>query len=310
MTVWKAGALWCLLAASGAAHAATGLVWQWPEDEARRFRLKADISLHQAVMLEAEYNRSARVYDLAIALDVKCTPTRLGKSSIEVACDVDAAQLQAGGEDDDNLPMILQEWDDKLENDARIQMSFTNDGKVREIDLVGLNERNQRIRLIKETLHAFVTRMFSTFDLQLPKEGDDEGKSWRQRSEMVVQLPMITGSAGSSQLNSTVSSVDGDHAIIDTVGRSTLMIGQQVSGPGNSRPPDVFDLTLSSRAVFDTAQGILVGRTLQVRGDLTPSSGSAMGTKPAPYLFAAEVQYVPPGAAMPMLGDSTVRPMR
>jgi len=49
---------------------------------------------------------------------------------------------------------------------------------------------------------------------------------------------------------------------------------------------------------------------MQVRGDLTPSSGSAMGRAPAPYLFAAELQYVPPGTAMPNLGPTKVRPMK
>jgi len=298
------------LAGPSAAHGADGLEWNWPEDESRRYRLKSEFSLHQAMMFYAEYNRSARVYDAAFALDVKCAPTRTTNKVIEVECDVDAAQIQAGGEDDGNLQEILEEWDTKLEEDAKVQLIFTTDGKVRQIDLLGLNERNQRIRLIKETMHAFVTRMFSTFDLQLPKNGDDEGQPWKQRSELVLQLPLITGGAGSSKITSKVSEGEDGAVQIDTTGRASLMAGEQVSGPGDTRPPDIFDLTVSSRAAFDTDEGLLASRAMQVTGELTPSSGSAMGTNAAPYVFASELTYVPPGTAMPNLGPTKVRPMR
>jgi len=290
------------------AQAATGLQWQWPEETKRRYRVKSDISLHGAIMMEAEYNRSARVYDLAIAMDVDCTPSRVGKT-FELLCAIDKVQMQAGGEDDGNLLEILQEWASKLE-EAEVLLLLSADGKVKQVDLRGMNERNQRIRRIKETLHAFVTRMFSTFDLQLPKGGDDEGEAWKQRSELVLQLPLLTGGAGSSQLSSSATEEEGSNVVIDTTGRASLMIGQQITGPGDTRPPDVFDLTLSSRSVFDTEQGLLTSRAMQVRGDLTPSSGSAMGRAPAPYLFAAELQYVPPGTAMPNLGPTKVRPMK
>ncbi len=302
----------CLAMAAGivpTAHAADGLVWQWPEGETRRYRLKADLQLHQAMFLQAEYNKDSRVYDLAYAVDLDCKAVEQGKGFL-VTCDIDDAQLTAAGEDPDNLLPILDEWDGKLTDSAKVQLTLTEDGRVKEIDLLGLNERNQRIRLIKETMHALLSRGLSAFDLQLPKKGNDEGESWKQKSELVMQLPILVGGVGSSQLRNEVSGDDGGLPVIDTTGRGSLMIGEQISGPGDTRPPDVFDFTVSARGTFDPAKGMLVSRAMMVQGTLTPGSGSAMGTVAAPYILAADLQYVAPGTPSTMLGNNAVRPMK
>jgi hypothetical protein len=255
----------------------------------------------------SEYNKDSRVFDVAYALDLSCKASEQGKSYL-VTCDVDDAQLTAAGEDADNLLTVLDEWDEKLVNDATVEITLTPDGKVKEIDLVGLNERNQRIRSIKETMHAVLARGLSSFDLQLPKKGVAEG-TWKQKSELVMQLPVLVGGVGSSQLQNSVSGEQEGLPVIDTVGRGSLMVGEQVEGPGDTRPPDIFDFEVSARGTFDNDKGMLVSRAGLVKGQLTPGSGSALGTTPAPYVLAIDLTNVPAGAQTTMLGKNAAKGM-
>lgn len=300
-----AGLTWMALVAP-VASAADGLTWQWPEGETRRYRLKANLKLHQAMFFMAEYNTESRVYDVAYALDMSCTAAPQGKGLL-ATCDIDDVQFSAAGEDPDNLLPILDEWDQKLVNDSTIELTLTDDGKLKEVDLIGLNERNNRIRGIKETMHALLTRGFSTFDLQLPKKGSDGGESWKQKSELVMQLPVLVGGVGSSQLQNEVTGEADGVATIETTGRGSLMVGEMVEGPGDRRPPDVFDFTVASTADFDTEAGFLRSRVLQVHGELTPGSGSALGTVAAPYDLTTSLKYIAPGSAQTMLGNNAAR---
>lgn len=300
------GALAWLAFGAPMASAADGLVWQWPEGESHRYRLKTSLQLHQAMFFMAEYNAESRVYDVAYALDLTCTGGPQGKGLL-VRCDIDGAQFSAAGEDPDNLLPILDEWDQKLVEDCTVELTLTEDGRLKEVDLIGLNERNNRIRSIKETMHALLTRGFSTFDLQLPKKGDDEGAPWKQKSEMVMQLPVLVGGVGSSQLQNAVTGVEDGVATIETTGRGSLMVGELVEGPGDRRPPDVFDFEVSARGAFDTEAGFLRSRVLSVHGELTPGSGSALGTVAAPYDLSANLLYVAPGSAQTMLGNNAAR---
>ncbi len=292
---------------SAPAVAAEGLAWQWPDGEVRRYRLAADVKLPNPIIFSNEYNKDARVYDFAVAVDAACQPTGSVGKGWEVACDITAAQLNANiTKNDVNIGLeILDQWDQKLVDDATVVFVLSEDGKVKDFDVQGLNERNTRIRLIKETMRLVLMRGFAAFDLNLPKKGDGT-KPWKQSTQLSLVLPVITGMAGATQMQSEVASEDGSRVTIDTTGRGALSVLQ--SGQDARLAPDTYDSVIRSRSVFDTATGNLLERSYLVESNLTPGSGSAVGgAQQVPYVQAVQLTYVADGVPMTNLGPNAVK---
>ncbi len=296
------GALVTSVAAPAAA--ATGVEWQWPEGEVRKYRVAADVTMNQVLIFSKEYNKDVRVYDYAFVVDVDCKPTSATGKGWELACDITEAQLNASvAKNDLNIGLeVLDEWDQKLVDDAILTFELTADGKVKDFDIQGLNERNTRIRMIKETMRPVLLRGFSAFDLNLPKKGD-AAKPWKQKTQLALMLPVINGMLGATQLQSEVAEEDGTKLTIDTVGRGTLTMQQE--GADTRLAPDSYDSVMRSRSVFDTATGNLLERSYLVESQLTPGSGSAVGgVEQTPYIQAVQLTYRADGMPMPMLGPN------
>ena len=294
-------------ALSAPAWGADGLVWKWPEGEVRRYRLAADLKLPNPIIFSNDYNKDVRVYDFAVAVDAACQSARTAGNGWDIACDITAAQLNANVASHDlNIGLeVLDQWDQKLVDDATVTFFLSADGKVKDFDIQGLNERNQRIRLVKETMRLVLQRAFAAFDLNLPKKGEG-GKPWKQKGQMELYLPVITGMAGSTQLQSEVVEEDGSKVTIDTSGRGALSVLQ--SGQDGRLPPDTYDSVLRSRAVFDTATGNLLQRSYLVESTLTPGSGSAIGgVQQVPYVQGVELTYVADGVPMANLGPNVAK---
>jgi len=301
-------ALGALVSASAApAVAATGVEWQWPDDEVRRYRIAADVKLTQPLLFSAEYNKDVRVFDFAVAIDTKCQPTRAMSKGWEIACDVTEAQFNAHAAAND-VPIgmeVLAEWDQKLVDNATVTFVLTTDGRVQDFDVDGLNERNTRIRMIKETMRLVLLRGFAAFDLNLPKNGDG-AKPWKQKTQVMLQLPVIDGMAGATQLQSEVAEEEGSKLTIDTVGRGTLTMQEVL----DRKTPDSYDAVVRSRSLFDTSTGNLLERSYLVESNLTPGSGSAVGAQQVPYIQAVQLTYVADGMPMDMLGANSVETMQ
>ncbi len=289
------------------AAAATGVEWRWPDDEVRRYRIAADVALTQPLLFSADYNKDVRVFDFAVALDTKCQPTRALSKGWEIACDITEVQFNVHAAAND-VPIgmeVLAEWDQKLVDDAMVTFVLTTDGRVRDFDLEGLNERNTRIRMVKETMRLVLLRGFAAFDLNLPKNGEG-AKPWKQKTQLILHLPVIDGMTGAARLQSEVSAEDGSKLTIDTVGSGTVMMQEVLA----RKTPDSYDAVVRSRSVFDTSTGNLLERSYLVESNLTPGSGSAVGSQQVPYIQAVQLTYVSDGMPMDMLGANTVEEMQ
>jgi len=296
--------------AAAPAAAATGVEWQWPDGEVRKYRVAADVKMPQVLIFSNDYNKDVRVYDYAFIVDVDCMPTRATGKGWELACDITEAQFNANVASNDlNIGLeVLDQWDQKLVDNAKVTFELTSDGKVKDFDLQGLNERNTRIRMIKETMRPVLLRGFSAFDLNLPKKGD-ASKPWKQKTQLALMLPVINGMLGATQLQSEVAEEEGTKVTIDTVGRGTLTM-DLMAGSG-AAPPDSYDSVMRSRSAFDTATGNLLERSYLVESQLTPGSGSAIGgTEQTPYVQAVQLTYRADGMPMPMLGPNKVEEVK
>lgn len=287
------------LMGSSAAHATEGLEWKWEVGAERTFLFQAQVRLAEMLYFPAPLNQDLRVVEFYLAAVSDCrAEAAAGKKAWELRCTFEDVQLTAAPPEADagkGLIEILDAYDQMLLA-AEAQLVFGRDGRVRNFDLEGVDASIRRQRVMQEVLRLVLLRAFAGLDLQLPKHGDDGGKSWRQSETFAMQLPKSMGTMGGIQLDSSVTATDGAVVTIDTVGKGTVSSGESIGAPGEERPRNFFDLEMRSRATFDTAQGVLLSRDYVVSGEPTASSVLATGVAGTAYVQAIHVELIPPNA--------------
>jgi len=305
----RAVAALALLALPASAHATAGL--QWTFHGPRQFILHADLQLPELLHLTAQRNHEVKVSEIDFAVVTTCTPDEtLGKRGWELMCKLDDLAMKAAparGKDDLVLP-VLDDWDQVLTG-ASVQLVFTRDGRVRDFDLEQpkLVDQNARTRQMVEDMRQLVNRVFSAFDLELPKKGDDKGHgSWTQRQSPVLGFPTGQGTLGSATVEHRITGTEGRVVDITTTARGILGSGDMIAVGGQERPANLFDMTLKGTARFDTEHGVLVARDYQTRGTLTASSIDSTGQKGYPWVQIVKLRWVPPDTAPPAFGKNQV----
>ena len=162
------------LCVSVPAHAVDGLVWNW--DKPKRFLLISDVNAPEFLLWQAEFNYQARVFKWRTNIVASCVPSDVGKKTALVNCHIEDISLQATSLPGDmkNLPKVLEDLDAKLSG-ASLQLELSMDGRVRSIDLEGIDKKRRRLTEIVETMRLVLARAIAPLDLQMPKKGTDGG---------------------------------------------------------------------------------------------------------------------------------------
>jgi len=183
-------------------------------------------------------------------------------------------------------------------------VAFGRDGRLRNVDLEGVEARDRRTSEIREAMRLVMTRVYAPLDLQLPKNGDDKDRgAWKQGSSVVLEFPSDVGSMGSAKVRHTIVATEGSVVTIETTGRGTLGSGQMVEvAPGQERPANLFEMSLAGRARFDTARGLLIDRDYTAEGTPTASSLTSDGREGYPYVQVAHLELIEEGTEPPPLG--------
>lgn len=286
-----AGMLWVTIL--GTAQAADGLVWRW--DEPRRYAVHAQIDLSEGLRILAVRNLEAQVLRVDVDLYTTCGVSQpLGSSAWELSCAVDDLSLGAlsAGDGVDVVGAILGEMDERLSS-ASVVMNLTADGRLRALDLRNLSKDDDREKRIYETSRELMLRVFSAFDLQLPKKGDDRGKgTWSQGRVRSLDPISWNGVQGSAKATHTLTGLDAGVAAITTEARGAVGDNVQVQVGDTSRPANLFDSVLSGTASFDVTRGALLERSYATSGKPTPSSLLAATVPDATYAQAVTLRAV------------------
>lgn len=288
------------------AEAADGLVWTWEGE--RRYQIKADLQLNEWMFLRARNNADVRISEIQIGVDTVCASvSKVGKKAFELNCRLEDVQLLAStvGADSGKILPILDELEEQYRL-ATVNLVFTEDGRIRNIGLDGLDKRNRRINEIQETMRLLIARVFASFDLQLPKKGDDGGKAWKQQSLLSMSFPSTFGTMGAAEVRSEVVKTEGSVVEVMTKGTGTLGPAEMITvGAGApERPKNLYELELRGLATFDTQQGTLLERQYMVDGMPTPSSLAAEAGAGVSYVQAVRLVLIPEGEAPPPLGPN------
>ncbi|MBW1878085.1 MAG: hypothetical protein JRJ84_06975 [Deltaproteobacteria bacterium] len=292
------------LSTSGRAGAVTGLEWQLGEQPVR-YLITARVQLPELMWFNAEVNVETRVSEFQVDLVTRCISAgEAGKKGWQLICAIEDIALRAApaASESGRTLLVLDEWDEKLLG-ATVQLLFNRDGRLRNVDLEGVEASDRRTSQIRETMRLVMTRVYAPLDLQLPKNGDDRDRgTWKQGSSVVLEFPSDVGSMGAAVVRHTVLAVEASVVTIETTGRGTLGSGEMVQVAGQERPANLFEMSLAGRARFDTARGVLLDRDYVVEGRPTASSVSAEGREGYPYVQVAHLELVGEGVEPPPLG--------
>ncbi|MBT3219357.1 MAG: hypothetical protein HN348_09725 [Proteobacteria bacterium] len=287
------------------AQATTGLVWNWTPDQARRYFVQTQVRLPEPMLFLALANRDVRVTEFQVNLNLNCVAANaLGKKAWELSCAIDDFAIQAApiSTEKGRLIDILNEYDEMLTN-AHLELVLTLDGRVRTVDLEGIDKRNKRSDIIHENLRLILARSVAGFDLRLPKKGDDRGGPWRQTNAQIAGFPSELGSMGAVEIDHLVQSSTNTVHELAMTGRGTMSSGEMIVVGNQERPRNLFEMAISGTAQFDGAAGELVSREYLVDAKPTASSMDSTGTG-VNYVQAAHIVLVKEGQQVPAFDEN------
>jgi hypothetical protein len=199
---------------------------------------------------------------------------------------------------------ILVEADDALTG-ATVQFLFGRDGRVRDVELVGLHMKadDRRSAEREEGLRLLMVRTFAPLDLQLPRKGDDGGKgAWRQKESLIFGFPSGVGALGSASIGHEIAEVTGDLIDLRSTGHGVIGAGDSVAVAGTERVANMYDMRMEGTARFDRATGRLLSRDYTARGTLTASSVDAAAGGGSTYVQVGSLRWLVDDAPVPDLG--------
>ena len=293
-----------MLSLSWQANAVEGMEWSWNEGQSRRYVVRTQVASPETVVLWAEKNIEPPVDAFTLAMVVDCTlEAPVGKKAFDVACDIDQAMLSvtpvalSRGK---TMP-VLDEWTTLLENEASVRFVQTTEGKVRSVNLYGVDGRNNRTRKRGEILRQIVERAFAAFDLQLPKKGTDGGTGgWVQRDGLPMKMMSSRGSLGGMNMAYTVISEVQGNTLVGIEGVGTVTSGETVEGVSAT----AYKLELAGSLLYDPAGKQLINAQFVCSGSATAGGGRAEGIAGPSYEQSTYIELVPDGAKTPDFGPN------
>ncbi|HHO51521.1 MAG TPA: hypothetical protein ENK18_11750 [Deltaproteobacteria bacterium] len=210
-----------------------------------RWWISAELILPMGVTFARDMNQSFSSYAFQIQAVIACGKDhRLSKRRWEVSCEIEDVGLLATSlrrwrteRDRQLVEDVLAEIDAKLTG-LKVQLQTDFKGGVTNIDLEGLETRNERQRAIQESLRQVVGRVMAGFHLRIPDHAQREGQ-WVEYRSALMQMPSLTASKGSTTLLHLVTPQQGLQ-IVQTVGEGTVAVSlpvQRMASAGGSGAP-------------------------------------------------------------------------
>ena len=234
--------------------ATDGLVWSWDESKPVRYQLETSVetpATHTWYGLRAKEIRAIRQ---TMELGVTCVGTQEGKRWA-VNCSLDAVRIRGQGVPGEEAE--LQEVMDQsvaLIAGKSLQIIMGPHGRIKKVELKGVDVNDGRVGIIAENLRQMIRRTLAPMDLQLPKDGSDHDKAWRQKgSPLAVSLFGDQGTSGGVMMKHQVAGVDGDSVRLVTEARGSMALGAMME----SGTTPILRVDSRGRSAFDTNSGVL-----------------------------------------------------
>ncbi|MGC6493425.1 MAG: hypothetical protein ACON5B_11360 [Myxococcota bacterium] len=250
------------------------LLWDWSDGVVRRYLLRSQLDLPEAIPMFASVNTDTLVTSVTTTLVVDCFATeRISKKLWSLRCDIKDAAFSAVAIRASNgfVEDVAREWSEVASQEgAHLQITQRTDGKLVLIDLEGVPKSRRRLQLIHGIMRLLMVRSLAPLDVHMPKNGDDRGAgAWVQKSSHALAYPSLQGSAGGIKLTQTVRQREGGVLTIETVGRGSVSSGDEISEAVNR---NTFIVDMNGSAVFDANVGAITEAQYVAEGRPTASS--------------------------------------
>jgi hypothetical protein len=303
---------WVVLLSSLAAvpaDASEGFAWKWTPGQTRRFVAKAEVVLPEAIEFNAAVNIDALVNTVQLDLVLTCAALDdVGKTAWLIRCDIDAASVRAtpNPQSIHRVEKVAPEWAAVLADQAWIEIVQGVDGKLRQVDLKGVDTRINRLRRIGEMMRQLVLRAIAPLDVHLPKGGDDRGAGqWIQKGGLAWMLPSLTGTLGSSETRWQIGTRAGDRVLLASSAKGLIASSEEFNG----QPRNTIAAQMTGAAVWDAVDGAIVESSYKMTGTVTASSVQAEAREYS-YSQVALVRQLASDAPDPQLeasGENAIR---
>ena len=303
-SAWMGAAM--LLSLASPALATDGLEVQWAEGETRVYSLQSRTLLPSLMRIQAAENLDARVAQVWLDVVATCGIDELmGKKRINLVCTLDDVQIRAAVVHKDlaRAPKIIAEMDAALSG-GQVQLQYLRDGRLRGLDLEGVDKSTPRLDEQHEVLRLLLMRTFAPLDVGLPKKGDDGGAPWTVRETQALALPVQSGTLGNYRLAWTVDGTEGNVASLSSAAQGVITGGPMVKSGQGEEPAIQVKVKLDGSAHFDVSTGVLLDHTYNVEGTHLASSAMAEAGRSMPYVHSASATYIPAGTTVSKLGVS------
>ena len=258
-----------LLFALSTADAAV-LQYSWPVDTPLHYRIQVAIDMPNMMHISGAENLDARLGGVGMVWLVECKAEAAEKKTQDMNCDIVRVEIAGRGlsREQDRVDLIMAEYDALLE-DSTVQLEWTLNGRIKNIDLEGPPKTTKRENTVHETLRLLATRSFSALELELPK--DPAATSWKQKgSPLALRLMTMEGTSGGVRMYHEVTGEEDGLVLITTMGDATVQDGVSAD---SDKTTQTVSLMLSGEAKFDPVAGVLVENFQAVQGMMTASAG-------------------------------------
>jgi hypothetical protein len=253
---------------------ATDLVWNWSQAEPVRYHLETLVETPRSHIWLSKGNDYARTIKNHVTMDVACTGSQAGKNW-SVDCKIESVALHGVAVEGDEvvLEQIFASSVALLEQ-KEIRLSVAANGRIRKLDIVGVYADDSRMGEMIEGLRQMMRRVFAPMDLQLPKDGDDGGKEWKQKgSPLAMELLTAQGTSGGVIMKHRVLvGGDGDGVLYVTKGRGSVAEGANMEAGTTS----FMRVSTEGRGEFNTAMGVLNWAEVRTKAKYSASAINAL----------------------------------
>jgi hypothetical protein len=308
------------IAPAQAADPIDGLAWQW-NGQTRQYHMQSTLLMPEWVWIRSLNNLEVRAIELYLDVLTTCAPEKEGKTKWFVKCKIDAVGIEAAAmprdaglaEGEGNaLQQILNEWKERLEGKASMEISWTADGRLGYFKWVDLDRRNRRDLENLEIFRQLFMRGFSPLQMRLPKKGSDMGLgAIEEKNPMLVGYPAGVGGVGAVRAVTTLTRDEGSLLKISTRGDGSIGHPTATSPVMTQDVANTFAMTVEADGVWDTAGGHLVSREATIEGIASAGSAVSEGRQALPYIQLYKVQLVAPGDETPPVRETQpIKPKR
>jgi len=264
-----------------AAWAADGLVWDWKNSV--QYELETMVSTPVAEQWFGFKVGEAHVVEYVTHMATTCSGT-MDSKRWRVLCSIDSLEMkgQAIPEDTEKLQPIIDAQVAFMLGKT-IALTVAEDGRIRKLEFADVDTVDGRAGTVIENLRQMFSRMFAPFDFQMPKDGIDKGKPWRQKgAPIALSLFGSQGTAGGTLMKRRVLGSEDGVLSLSMEGRGTMAYGASME----SGTTPMMQVSCRGRSRFNTQLGVLDWAEVIRKSSFSSSSvglGALSGAPPSSF---------------------------